>query len=868
MVLLRSHGAGDALSSLYNGAISKSLRFPAETGGGHLNRTFSNNNTSNDWTFSTWVKRSSVDVFSAIFYASSTSSTYYFSGLSFQASGTIRYYHASNMNNPPGGTNIHNDAQSTKTFRDPAAWYHVVCQRDNDGNTVIYVNGTQVASGSSSSHLYYANGTSYPHYLGQYTYQSNPDGYFHGYLGDTHFVDNALVAPTVFAETSNGVWIPIKNPNVSDYGDNGFRLEYKGTGTATSSGSVANPTNIGDDSSGKNNHWAVSTLTSHDVMPDTPENNFATLNPSIKGYYDLNFGQGCLEVIGNGSAGDSTYSINQATMACHMKSYWEVKVQVLTDTGRTGSGLLSEGAHQDLYGSLSTADMAPVAVSHAHGTSNFTLADSNVFTDGESSSQGQIVMWAFDPNSGKVWYGVDGTWAKSGNPATGSNPNTTLSTDLFMLPAVHVQSSSDNCIFNFGQDGTFAGTETAQNNSDGNGYGNFYYAPPSGFLALCTANLPEPLIGPNSTTNCDDHFDISTWTGANNATQSVTSYNLKGDLLWAKRRDSTGSHYLYDSTRGANKSLSTDTTSAEDTTASQFTEFTATGFNLPADNAGYINYNARTYVGWNWKIGGGSPSSYQPTGASASVTMQRNTTAGISMIRYLGSGTGVDAGDQVLGHGLQVNGVDTKPDMMIFKAQTIYGSVSWAVWDKDLGGNLDTDFLLLGSTNGTKSNSDNIWGGTSGTYGEPTTTLAYIGYDWNVNKGSNVDSGNTAGYYMGYFFASVEGYSKFGKYFGNGNVNGTYVYTGFRPRFVLWKQVSGDGEGWYIFDAEREPNNNMIAELMPDANNGESGSAVVDVDFFANGFKLTSDNANANQDGQTFIYAAFAEMPFKYANAR
>ena len=126
----------------------------------------------------------------------------------------------------------------------------------------------------------------------------------------------------------------------------------------------------------------------------------------------------------------------------------------------------------------------------------------------------------------------------------------------------------------------------------------------------------------------------------------------------------------------------------------------------------------------------------------------------------------------------------------------------------------------------------------------------------------------TRGYFMGYFFASVEGYSKFGKYFGNGNVNGTYVYTGFRPRFVLWKQVSGDGEGWYIFDAEREPNNNMIAELMPDANNGESGSAVVDVDFFANGFKLTSDNANANQDGQTFIYAAFAEMPFKYANAR
>ena len=183
-------------------------------------------------------------------------------------------------------------------------------------------------------------------------------------------------------------------------------------------------------------------------------------------------------------------------------------------------------------------------------------------------------------------------------------------------------------------------------------------------------------------------------------------------------------------------------------------------------------------------------------------------------------------------------------------------------------GNLDTDYMLLNNTHGSISSSDNIWGGTSGTYGEPTTTLAYIGYDWNVNKGPNASgTGNTAGDYVAYFFASIEGFSKFGKYTGNGSSNGTFIYTGFRPAWVVTKRTDTTGN-WYINDSARSslnPTDSYGDNLYADLANAESGNGM---DILSNGFKIRNTDASQNASNGVYMYLAFAEIPFKYAYGR
>ena len=174
-----SQWMANAGGDFYNGAITASLRFPETSGGGYLSRTFDHNNPGNDWTFSTWIKRGQLSDYQAIFASSSTGNPYYSSGIYFNGSDKLYYIHASNRNS---GGNAFNAVTSTAIFRDVSSWYHLVVQRDNDGNTIQYINGNQVGSASSSSTLRYINGTTYPHYIGYYTYQSNPGGEYHGYL--------------------------------------------------------------------------------------------------------------------------------------------------------------------------------------------------------------------------------------------------------------------------------------------------------------------------------------------------------------------------------------------------------------------------------------------------------------------------------------------------------------------------------------------------------------------------------------------------------------------------------------------------------------------------------------------------------------
>ena len=868
MSVIKSNGAGSGASGgFYNGAITTSLRFPEETGGGYLSRTFDHNNSSSDWTFSTWIKRCQFANWQAIFYSSSTGNPYYQSGFHWHSDDSLRYYHGSNANSG-GGT--HNITDSSAFFRDASAWYHILIQRDNDGNTVSYVNGTQVASASSSSNLRYINGTTYPHYIGNYTYQSNPGGEFHGYMAETIFVDGSLVAPTSVAETKNGVWIPIKDPSLT-YGENGFRLQYLQTGTS------ANSSGIGADTSGNDHHFTVTSLAAHDVVPDNPENNFATLNPLHNTYASTPYSEGNLKVVGTGSAGAATYSTVASTMELTGKVYFEVYINALTATGRTSVAIVGENYLMNKYGSVSTVgisgfsqagDLAGVGT----GDDDWNTAKSgNASTEttigytGDGSDTvadvGDIVQIAYDSATGYAWYGVINrdssdaqAWFNSGNPANGSGYVGILDTAVKQFAGGIVQSSSDSLIFNFGQDGTFAGSVTAQGNTDSNGIGDFYGTVPSGFVASCSANLPNPTIGPNADTQADDHFKTVIYSGSSGA-QTITT-GLQPDWIWIKVRSLTGYHNITDTSRGITKELFLNTNDDEENTG-RIESSSTTGFTFPSTEYGHTNENGQTFVSWNWHANGGTTTTNDASSTSVGnidSVIQANTTSGFSIVTYTGNGT--NNTDLGIAHGLGVT-----PKMVWVKNRssgTIGGyGTHWQVYNSNLSasGTYGIKNLFLNTDGAEAEKSDYIKTTSSTTFTIRSDASDGVG---RVNK--NGDN------YVAYCFAEIEGFSRIGKYSGNGSTDGTYVFTGFKPAWIIVKRTD-TADNWAIYDSVRDTFNVRDSYLYADSTAAEATYSTALVDFLSNGFKWRGAVNFGNNSSGTYIYMAFAEAPFKFANA-
>ena len=850
MSLIRSEGSGDAAEKFYNGAMTNSIRLPAPSGGGYLSRTFDNNTTTNDWTFSTWIKRSVVGTWSTVFYASSTSNPYYQSGLHFQTTDTLRFYHFSNTNTPPGG--MHNIVETTTKFRDTSAWYHIVLQRDNNGNTVIYVNGTQEASSGSSSNYRYINGTSYSHYLGNYTYQSNPGGFYHGYMADTHFVDNDLVAPSVFAETKEGVWIPIKTPNVT-YGNNGFRLEFKETGTSQ------NSSGIGADTSGEDNHWAVTTLVASDVVPDTPENNFCTLNAIDVGGHTpatndaMTLAEGNLKVThdntGQWQGHRGTFPVSSG------KWYYEVQMTTRPThiTENYGIGFFKADKYNQMYYGL-----AGNLAFGMNGNNAQTYKDTATTAYGTAAdADGETYMVAVDFDNSKIWFGLEGSWMASGDPAAGSNPSISSFDAGTYLPLIssyaYAGSAMGVWIFNFGQEGTFAGTKTAGDNADDNGHGNFLYDVPAGFLAMCSANLSEPTIGPNSATQADDHFNAVIYSGDGNS-QAITGVGFQPDLLWIKKRSGSDNHVLFDSTRGPSSGAKhrlypNDVNPESD---GGVTAFGADGFTV--DGAyGSSGENNHTYVAYNWKANGGTTTTNDASATGVGdidSVYQANTTAGFSIVKYTGEGS--DNTNIEIAHGLGV-----APRVVIVKNFDT-ASRRWQVYHEDLSadGSVVTENILLDVSTAESSYTSQIRAVSSTTF-----TVRDVDADGNGFVNANTKE------YIAYCFADVAGYSKFGQYTGIGTADGPVIYTGFRPRWIMTKKISGSGN-WYINDTARSPGNSTDLfgdNLYADLANGESGNGM---DILSNGFKIRNTDASQNTSSGTYIYLAFAEAPFKYANGK
>jgi hypothetical protein len=330
-----------------------------------------------------------------------------------------------------------------------------------------------------------------------------------------------------------------------------------------------------------------------------------------------------------------------------------------------------------------------------------------------------------------------------------------------------------------------------------------------------------------------DYFNTKLYTGTGSS-NSITGVGFQPDWVWIKRRSATSSHQLFDAVRGVTKRLFSDSNEAESTSATTLTSFDTDGFTVSTHTG--LNNSSDTYASWNWKAGTTSGIS---TNGSTTITPDGysfNQTSGFSVIEYTGNGV---AGAK-LPHGL-----GAEPHLVIAKTTNLVGE-PWQVYSKSLG---NTNRLFLNLTNASTSATE--WNSTT-----PDSVNVTLGNGTHINS-----SGNN---FIAYCFTPVKGYSAMGSYTGNGSADGAFVYTGFRPAWVMVKKSSASGDNWSILDNKRNTFNVMDKYLDPNSNNAEGTADIWD--FTSSGFKMRNTFSGYNASGATYIYMAFAEHPLVSSN--
>ena len=367
----------------------------------------------------------------------------------------------------------------------------------------------------------------------------------------------------------------------------------------------------------------------------------------------------------------------------------------------------------------------------------------------------------------------------------------------------------------------------------------FAYTPPTGYKSLCTQNLSNPTIADGSTA-----MDVVTYTGTitDTSSQTVTGLDFQSDLVWIKRRDGANSHQLVDSVRGTGKWLESNGTGAEYTsnTNGVLTAFNSNGFTLTggSTNANLCCESGFTYVAWAWDAGSSTVSN---TDGSITSNVRANASSGCSIVTYTGNAT---AG-ATFGHGL-----GAVPEFVIIKSRDT--GHDWIVYHSSIG---NTAALRLNGTNVADTNTK--WFNDAG----PSSSTFTLGYTGGTNEnGDNM---------LAYCFAPVKGYSAFGSYAGNSSDDGTFVFTGFRVKWVLIKCTDAAGQEWVMLDAVRNSYNVVDNALYSNTSDAEATGSTRAADFLSNGFKLRDGSSGAtNLSGRTYAYAAFAEHPLKTSRAR
>jgi hypothetical protein len=326
------------------------------------------------------------------------------------------------------------------------------------------------------------------------------------------------------------------------------------------------------------------------------------------------------------------------------------------------------------------------------------------------------------------------------------------------------------------------------------------------------------------------YFNTKLYTG-NGGTNAQTGVGFQPDLIWIKSRSNTEPHIWTDVVRGANKNIRSNATSSEFTDANNITSFNSDGFSL--GTGGAVNENTYTFASWNWKAGTSFTNDASATGiGTIDSAGSFNNDSGFSIVSYTGTGS----------NGTIKHGLNTAPSMVITKSTG--AAAGWGVYHQSLG---NTNALFLEESTATSASSV-YWNNTS-----PTSSVFSVGSAGAMN--------NTNGM-IAYCFAEKQGYSKFGSYVGNGSSDGTFVYTGFKPAFLLYKNSTAGATNWQIFDNKRSPYNLSVNRLNPNDSSAELATTADSFDFLSNGFKARATASNSNTSGATYIYMAFAENPF------
>ncbi|NBW17394.1 MAG: hypothetical protein EBR82_56380, partial [Caulobacteraceae bacterium] len=566
------------------------------------------------------------------------------------------------------------------------------------------------------------------------------------------------------------------------HGTNGFYLKF-----ADNSGTTS--TTLGKDSSGNGNNWtpnnfSVTAGAGNDSLVDSPTNygtdtglggevrgNYATLNPIAGG--------GSTLIDGNLKPNTDGIGISTIGMS-YGKWYAEMTV--------TAVGTFSDfGIHT---GNTFLTYVGSTTTGYSYQSDGKKYNNATGAAYGSTYTSGDVIGCAFDADNGTIAFYKNGV--SQGTAFTGLT-----SVPYFFAIYGRNSATANNVYINFGQR-------------------SFSYTAPSGFKALCTQNISKPTIQKPS-----KYMDALAYTGTG-ASNSISSLGFSPDLVWIKNRGTTTSHAIYDTTRGAQSQLSSDTTGDQVTSSSGLTSFDSNGFTIGTSTL--VNTSGTQYVAWGW---------------------DESAKSGLDIVSYTGNGA-----NRTISHNLGV-----APKMIIVKARTTAGAdQGWPVYHSSLA---NTEYVLMEST-AAKSTGADYWNSTS-----PTSSVFSLGTNSAVNANNDT--------YIAYVFSEIDGFSKFGSYVGNNLTDGPFAWCGFRPKYILIKNSTNTGAPWLVYDSVRSSYNAQEAEIRPNTNQSENGFTLVgSLDFLSNGFKIREDNNTSwlNTPSATFIFAAFAEAPFKYARAR
>ena len=450
-----------------------------------------------------------------------------------------------------------------------------------------------------------------------------------------------------------------------------------------------------------------------------------------------------------------------------------------------------------------SVDFGSTSGSYAFRSGGGKINNNSAASYGSAWSADDIIQCAWDADNGKVFFGINNTWQASGDPTAGDNPayssiGTTVVDGGGLGPGA---SSEGNTVYLF----RFTEAECS-------------YDPPTGFKHLNTANIAEPSIKDPST-NFQAQLYAGNGTAIGSGGKVVTfggNSDMQSDFVWIKNRSATDDHSLFDAARGVTKELELPTAADQTTQSEGLTAFGSDGFTV--GNRAQVNTSSENFVSWNWK---------------------ESATAGFDIVTYTGTGV-----NRTVSHSL-----GAAPDVMIMKETGAAGDTAdWFTYHSSNTSAPATDFLRF-NTNAVTADSDEMWNDTA-----PTSSVFTVGIEIGINGNTNT--------YVAYLFTEIEGFSKFGTYTGNGNADGPFIYTGFKPRWFVQKATAAAGQSWCIIDRARTTYNGATSTglLFSDSNSAEYFDSNHEWDFLSNGIKQRGTGNNGN--GTIYVYMAFAENPF------